>query len=184
MFTFQASCIADNSQWQLVFSICCHISNLICMFHRLKRLKDGLPISWHRFVHRFASWKLFKAVFKNLPTWLYSKFYLWTKLTFQNWITSHRCSSSSILKWAQQGTVPLLQCTDDPNLRSGDFCCCCFWRGKKKTKNKKIAWSQVTMTPDALPHRPIGKTITYVFITYDSLTHLSPGLNVRIGKTS
>ena len=45
MFTFQASCIADNSQWQLVFSICCHISNLICMFHRLKRLKDGLPIS-------------------------------------------------------------------------------------------------------------------------------------------
>ena len=50
---------------------------------------------------------------------------------------SHRCSSSSILKWAQQGTVPLLQCTDDPNLRSGDFCCCCFWRVKKKNKKQK-----------------------------------------------
>ena len=40
------------------------------------------------------------------------------------------------------------------------------------------------MTPDALPHRPIGKTITYVLITYDSLTQLSLGLNVRIGKIS
>ena len=125
-----------------------------------------------------------KPFLKICPLDYTVSFYLWTKLTFQNWITSHRCSSSSILKWVQQGTVPLLQCTDDPNLRSGDFCCCCFWRGKKKTKNKKIAWSQVTMTPDALPHKPIGKTITYVFITYDSLTHLSPGLNVRIGKIS
>ena len=40
------------------------------------------------------------------------------------------------------------------------------------------------MTPDALPHRPIGKTITYVLIAYDSLTHLSPALSVRIGKIS